>query len=122
MATLVQYLVHCNSKCLVKFVVCNVYKKPSIVSNRHCPIRQKKTVIVKLVKIFTIIHIYCIGESLAGVWWVYPFEAFLVWQMNRSAKWILIVTLIIWMVLVWRLVDASPNLPNVLPAKPFPIR
>ena len=36
-----------------------------------------------------------------------------VWQMNRSAKELLIVT----NNLVWRIADDSPNLPNFLPAK-----
>ena len=38
--------------------------------------------------------------------------------MNRSAKGLFIETTIIWMVLVWRIADDSPNLPNFLPAKP----
>ena len=36
--------------------------------------------------------------------------------MNRSAKWLLIVTTT-WMVLVWRIADDLPSSPNFLPAK-----
>ena len=39
-----------------------------------------------------------------------------VWQMNRSAKELLIVTTNL-MALVWRITDDSPNLPNFLSAK-----
>ena len=39
-----------------------------------------------------------------------------VWQMNKSAERLLIVTTL-WMAIVWRITGDLPNSPNFLPAK-----
>ena len=65
--------------------------------------------------------LYRIAKKFGGenVWQIYSFQAFGGEKIGESIDQPkgYSIKLLIWMVLVWRIVDDSPNSPNFLPAK-----